>query len=214
MTPADIANKRFEKGVTGYKVDDVNSYLEKVSFFVEDILGERDDLVQKLEVLAEKIEEYREDEDSLRAAIIGAQKLGDSVIKESKHKAEMIVAEARKEAENIRSSANARIEAETFALNKMKVEVTRFKNQILNLYKQQMELINALPEVKGAFDVRTAMEQDAEGNVQLIAEEIDEEESLPAEEKAPEKFEAFPKKRRSKYGELKFGDNYTLSRNE
>ena len=97
-------------------------------------------------MLAEKVEQYREDEDSLRSALIGAQKLGDSVIRESKSKAEYILREAQAQADQILENAQKSIEKEQMALIKMQKEVTKFKNRLLTLYRQHLEMISALPE--------------------------------------------------------------------
>lgn len=93
MTSKDIASKKFEKakGFGGYKIDDVEDFMDRVAEYVEQLENEKRDMEKKLAVLADKLEEYRADEDSLRTALLGAQKLGDSVIKESKTKAEIIL---------------------------------------------------------------------------------------------------------------------------
>ena len=88
MTPNEILNRQFGKVMGGYRVEDVSAFAAEVAAFVEDLLEEKDVLEQKMLVLADKLEEYREDEDSLRAALIGAQKLGDSVVRESRKKAD------------------------------------------------------------------------------------------------------------------------------
>ena len=109
-------------------------------------------------MLAEKVEQYREDEDSLRSALIGAQKLGDSVIRESKSKAEYILREAQAQADQILENAQKSIEKEQMALIKMQKEVTKFKNRLLTLYRQHLEMISALPE----YDNEPAREPAAE----------------------------------------------------
>ena len=91
LTPETIASRRFDKQVGGYKQDEVEMFLQQVAGEYAKLLSEKEDLEEKIEVLAEKVEQYREDEDSLRSALIGAQKLGDSVIRESKSKAEYIL---------------------------------------------------------------------------------------------------------------------------
>ena len=147
LTPETIASRRFDKQVGGYKQDEVEMFLQQVA-------GE----YAKIEVLAEKVEQYREDEDSLRSALIGAQKLGDSVIRESKSKAEYILREAQAQADQILENAQKSIEKEQMALIKMQKEVTKFKNRLLTLYRQHLEMISALPE----YDDEPAREPAAE----------------------------------------------------
>ena len=81
LTPNDIANKKFDKAMGGYRIDDVEAFLSQVSDTVIALYEDKKNLEEKIEILAEKLEEYRADEDSLRNALLGAQKLGDSVIR-------------------------------------------------------------------------------------------------------------------------------------
>lgn len=146
LTPETIASRRFDKQVGGYKQEEVETFLQQVAAEYAKVLAEKEELESKIEVLADKVEQYREDEDSLRSALIGAQKLGDSVIRESKAKADYIVRDAREKATQILENAQKSIEKEQMALIKMQKEVTKFKNRLLTLYRQHLEMINALPE--------------------------------------------------------------------
>ncbi len=146
MTPDSIANKRFDKAMGGYRQDEVDAFLEQIAAQIKAMQVEKEDLERKVEVLANKIEEYRADEDSLRSALVGAQKLGDSVIRDSKAKADAILLDAKAEAAKIIETAQRNVEIEQTALETMKKEVTKFKSRMLTLYKQHLDLITALPE--------------------------------------------------------------------
>ena len=158
LTPETIASRRFDKQVGGYKQDEVEMFLQQVAGEYAKLLSEKEDLEEKIEVLAARVAQYREDEDSLRSALIGAQKLGDSVIRESKSKAEYILREAQAQADQILENAQKSIEKEQMALIKMQKEVTKFKNRLLTLYRQHLEMISALPE----YDDEPAREPAAE----------------------------------------------------
>ena len=156
MTPNEIHNKRFEKAMSGYRTEDVGVFLAEVADYAEALLDAKTELEQKIMVLAEKLEEYREDEDSLRAALIGAQKLGDNVVRESKRKAEEIIEEAKQKSQAMLEEASQKsdamvieirrnIDRETDALNKMQAEVARFKSQILAMYRQHIEMVKSIP---------------------------------------------------------------------
>lgn len=146
MTPDSVANKRFDKAMGGYRADEVEAFLEQVAEEMRALQAQKEDLEKKVEVLAAKIEEYREDEDSLRSALIGAQKLGDSVIRDSKAKAENILLDAKVEAAKLVESAQRSVEIEQTALVQMKKEVSKFKNRMLTMYRQHLDLITNLPE--------------------------------------------------------------------
>ena len=148
MTSKDIASKKFEKakGFGGYKVDDVEDFMDRVAEYVERLESEKQEMADKLSVLADKLEEYRADEDSLRTALLGAQKLGDSVIKESKTKAEIILRDANIKAEKIVSDARGRADEEQRRLETIKRSVSEFKKDIISLYRGHLEtIISTMP---------------------------------------------------------------------
>lgn len=131
----DIREKKFEKAaVFGYKTEDVEAFLESTADRLEELEEQNQDLLNKLEVLAEKLEEYRNDEDSLRSALLGAHRLGDSVIKEAKVKAEDILTEAAEKVEKLLTEADA-------ASDKMKEEA---EEAARNLEKETKETNDAL----------------------------------------------------------------------
>ena len=66
LTPETIASRRFDKQMGGYKQDEVEEFLQQVAAEYAQLLSEKEELEGKIEVLAEKVEQYREDEDSLR----------------------------------------------------------------------------------------------------------------------------------------------------
>jgi len=61
-----INEKKFEKAALGYKPESVDSFLFEVSESYNAVVEENKQLQKKIQVLAEKIQEYREQEDSLR----------------------------------------------------------------------------------------------------------------------------------------------------
>ncbi len=241
MTPNEIHNKQFDKGMSGYRIDDVVSYLADVANYVEGLLDEKSVLEQKMLVLADKLEEYREDEDSLRAALIGAQKLGDSVVRESKRKAEQILADAQQKADAMVLNIRSNIDRETDILNKMQAEVARFKGQILSTYKQHIESINSIPYDEKDFGHVSRMQKPIEPPKQPAAIapiEADENAVTPQRIEAPTREvpahkdfvvtiedelefeeveiieESASSRKESRHGDLLFGEKYTLTRRD
>ena len=94
MNAKEIVTKKFEKAAfNGYKPDDVDDYLKEVSDEFAQLQKEKSELERKLEVLADKIREYRDDEDALRDALLVAQKQGNAIVAESKASAEKLTRE-------------------------------------------------------------------------------------------------------------------------
>ena len=146
MNPSDIAHKQFERiRGKGYRPEEVDLFLSQVAGELESLASEKRDLEQKLIVLADKLEEYKQDEDSLRSALIGAQKLGDSVVREAKAKAQQIEEDANARAALIVENAKKEIERQQQGYVRLQREVATFKAKLQLLYKQHLELISSIP---------------------------------------------------------------------
>ena len=104
--------KKFEKSAFGYRSDEVDDYLQELSAAFDKLQNEKIQMERKLEVLAEKIEEYRADEDNMRAAILDARKLGSSIVKDAQRQADEIIADANAQSAKVIDSIQTRAERE------------------------------------------------------------------------------------------------------
>ena len=112
ISPQDIRTVTFEKAMRGYRPEDVDAFLQQTAQDVETLTSEKAELQQKLYILAQKIEDYRKDEDNLKTALLNAQRMGENVIREAKQKAEGILRQARISAEDITRQATDEVQEE------------------------------------------------------------------------------------------------------
>ena len=77
MTMEDIRNVTFERvGRHGYQADEVDVFLKEVMDYVQKLQKDLEDSQQKMKVLAAKVEEYRNDEESIRGSSVGRPEAG------------------------------------------------------------------------------------------------------------------------------------------
>ncbi len=106
LTPDRIKEKSFQTtGRGSYRADDVDNFLREVSASYEQMFKENTDLIKKISVFAKKIEEYRADEDSLKMALLNAQKLADKIVAEAKETAANEIASVKGETDRLRAEA-------------------------------------------------------------------------------------------------------------
>lgn len=167
LTPNDISSKKFEKSAFGYKPEDVDNFLSNIIDSYAAVYKEKESAEAKLEVLAEKLEEYRSNEDSLRTVLMGAQKLGDNIVRDSKAKAEVIISEAENQVKQVFSESEAKIIKEKETLATLQKETAEFKKRLLAMYRQHLELISLMPEnnEEKPSDEEILSENDAEETV-------------------------------------------------
>lgn len=95
MNAKDIASKKFSKAAAGYKPEEVDEYLRDIALAYAKAIKEKEENEAKIVKLVEKINEYRNDEDAIRDALLVAQKQGNRIVAEAKAEAEKIVGEAQ-----------------------------------------------------------------------------------------------------------------------
>lgn len=158
ISPQEIRSVTFDKVMRGYRPEDVDAFLQQVAQEMEQLAADNADKEKKLYILAEKIEEYRRDEDNLKTALLNAQRMGESVIREAKQKAESLLREAGIRADTLTRVAQEQNEEQQQELERVKAEVAHFKNTLLAMYKQHIELISGLPGDEEAEEAEIAAE--------------------------------------------------------
>ena len=146
LTLNEIRNVNFRKAnFGGYRAEDVEAFIDEVQLSYDTLLRENAELVKKLEVLAAKLEEYQGEEDSIRNALMNAQKVGDASLRDAKHKAEIILKDATIKAEKIVQNAQGEIHNEREIVERMQRDIAEFKTRLLRIYKEHLTLINSIP---------------------------------------------------------------------
>lgn len=111
ITPMDIAHKEFSRGFRGFNDAEVRDFLEEVSSALEELLGERTQLLQELDALKANLERYHNIEETLQNTLVLAQKTSEEYTNNAKRQAELIVAEAKRKGETVQGDY-ARVKAQ------------------------------------------------------------------------------------------------------
>ena len=109
MNAEDIRNVTFDKVMRGYRPEEVDAYLDQVAAELERLQTEKADAEKKMYILAEKVDQYRNDEETLKTALLNAQRMGESVIHEARQKAETIIYDATSKASQAREEAVGKV---------------------------------------------------------------------------------------------------------
>ena len=146
LTLNEIRNVNFRKSnFGGYRAEDVEAFIDEVQLSYDSLLKENAELLKRLESLTSKLEEYQREEDSIRNALMNAQKVGDASLRDAKHKAEIILKDATIKAEKIVSNAQMEIHREREIIERMQRDIADFKARLLRAYKEHLAMINGIP---------------------------------------------------------------------
>lgn len=111
LTPDQIKSKEFHTtGKSSYKAEEVDEFLNEIHASYDQMFRENANIIKKMSILANKVEEYKKDEDSLRQALLSAQKLADRIVSDAKETSEKQLSEASQQAEDMLSDASQKAE--------------------------------------------------------------------------------------------------------
>lgn len=148
ITAQDIREKTFEKAFNGYNMGQVDDFLDEMAAEITSMAKENATLKSKMRVLVEKVEEYRQTEDSMRLALLSAQKMSAQIESDAQKKADTIVAQARDTADRLTRRASDGIANEEAKLEEAKKATNKFFDHMRTVCEKQMEFYDKLSRMR------------------------------------------------------------------
>ena len=151
LTPQEITEKVFVKAVFGgYDMTGVDDFLEALSADYASLYKENAILKGKLKVLVEKVEEYRSTEDSMRMALLTAQRMGEEITIEANRQKDETIRNAEAEAKaKIAETARA-IADEEYKLSVAARETAKFIELSQAIIHKHSEFLTKLETARRA----------------------------------------------------------------
>lgn len=144
ITAQDIREKTFEKSFNGYNMSQVDEFLDEMAAEITAMAKENATLKSKMRVLVEKVEEYRQTEDSMRLALLSAQKMSAQIESDAQKKADSIVSQARDSADRLTRRATDGIANEEAKLEEAKKATNKFFEHMRIVCEKQIEFYDKL----------------------------------------------------------------------
>lgn len=159
LTIDEVKNISFRRAnLGGYRPEDVEAFIEEVVDTLEQNKKDKIDLVKKLDILAKRIEEYRRDEESVKGALLNAQKVMEATKREAQQDADRIISDAKAQAQDIIVKANASVVEQKNNYLKLQADAVVLREQLLEIYKNHLALIDELPTVNDMQDKKAELD--------------------------------------------------------
>lgn len=224
LTPQEVSTHAFTKAVMGgYNMAMVDEFLDELTDDYTALYKENAALKAKMKVLVEKVEEYRATEDSMRATLLTAQRMADSIVREAEGKRDEILAKAEVGAQEKIARYQQELAAAEDRLKQGQQELARFIAAGREICAKELQFLEQLPQLPAEAEQPAP----AEAPVEEIEEKVmaafaaQQPEEAPAEQPAAEtpvddypegdpfaREEPLEATRRINLDELKFGRNY------
>lgn len=101
ITPVEIRNQKFKKGIGGYSEQEVNRFLLAVADDYEQLYQENAELKETVKRFEFELAKYRKMEETLNQSLIVAQQTAEEIVANARRQTEAMFGEARKRISDI-----------------------------------------------------------------------------------------------------------------
>jgi len=212
LTPQEVSAHAFAKAVMGgYNMAMVDEFLDELTDDYTALYKENAALKAKMKVLVEKVEDYRATEDSIRATLVTAQKMADSIVREAEQKRDQMLDQAEQDARGKIGELRREFDESQERLLSGQRELADFISGTRELCTRQLAFLDQLPQlpvvrqeapktepaVQIEEKILAAFKEEPVEQVEEVVEEAAPvtsapEDSVPAKEAAAEREESYP----------------------
>lgn len=143
LTPLDIHNKEFTRGLRGYDQDEVNEFLDQVIKDYEMVIREKKELKRQLDDMQERLGHFSNIEETLNKSILIAQQTAEEVKGNATKESKLIIKEAEKNADRIINEALEKSRKIEIEVEELKKQGKVFRTRLKMLIEAQLELANS-----------------------------------------------------------------------
>jgi cell division initiation protein len=169
LTPLDIRHKEFKRGMRGYVDGEVDEFLDEIADEFERLFKENIELSERGEALQEKLDQYRNLEETLQNTLVAAQRSAEELKANAQKEAQLMLSEAELKARQMvnQSYADKQTVEKQIVVLKSSEEDFRFKfRSLLEGYQKQLAEADAASKKAAQFagqgdQIKDAMARDS-----------------------------------------------------
>ncbi len=148
LPPYEIKAKEFTHVLRGYAVEEVDEYCAFALDKYTELYRENDALEQKIASLEAELAHFREDEESIRSALVDAKRASTRIVEEATERSKVILHSAKLNCDRILSEFRSAVSEERDELLLLRAMVKKFKDDLFSAYKTHIEYIERIaPEL-------------------------------------------------------------------
>lgn len=164
ITPMDIHNKTFSRGIRGYNQEEVEAFLQELAGDYERIYREHREMEEEMDTIKTKLRNYEKMESTMSSTLVMAQETAESVKRNAEKEAELSVREARNKAHQILAEAEAARVKLNSELMKCEGDMNLYMEKILANFKSAMSLIESAKNAPKPSTVQSSIKEDDNEN--------------------------------------------------
>ena len=142
FTPLDVRHAEFASGLSGYAKREVREFLSQVADDAEEYERQLRNLQDRIAQLESQVTELREGEESLRRAVVSAEKIANELRANAEREAQLMIKEAEAAKEKLLREALQKARDIRVEIEKARNDKQLFYNQFRALLRGYMESVD------------------------------------------------------------------------
>lgn len=141
IAPHELKNKTFSRVVRGYNPVEVDEYFDFLIEKYTEAYKAAAEFEEKLSKIEAKYAELSNDEESIRSALLKAQKLGEAIVNNAKKEAKEKISALENRCDEIVADAKAKVEKEKENIATLRKSAIDFQHKLYSEYIKHVEMI-------------------------------------------------------------------------
>ncbi len=139
--------RKFDRSFNGYNVAQVNAFVDDVVDKVDDMITKMKSKDLEIDRLNKELEHYKKMDATINRAVIVAEEAASQYKTTSLNESDLIVTEAKKNANRIINDALSKAEKYEEDAARIRRNIIAYKRRMKNLIDQQSEIIDDLDKI-------------------------------------------------------------------
>ena len=146
ISPLEIQEKEFSRSLKGFKEDEVNEFLDRITLDLERILEENRQLRAEKEQLTEELKKYKSSESAVLDTLETAKALMGDISASAEKRAQILLKNAEMEAQNMQREAKEAIERMNEESAALRGRVKSFRAKYRQLLEMELQHFDSMTE--------------------------------------------------------------------
>lgn len=147
LTPLEIENKGFRRRLFGLDQEEVEEFVSLLLSDYEKLYKKNIELNDKMNVLMDSLNHYKNMEETMKNAILAAQKAGDELTQAAREKSDAILNQTKARISQAISEANTQIHKLESRYDSVRAEFEGYRTKMSAFLKAQEGILNNISDL-------------------------------------------------------------------
>ena len=167
MTPVELESREFGRTLRGYNSDEVDKFIQRLLKDYEALYRDNQELKDNCEAIRQDLRRYKNLEDSINETLLIAQKAAEDTRNNAVKEAELIIREAKSQANGITDQVQVETQRQQEILEDMVKQQQVFAAEFKLLLMTHLELLEK--KVSSSFhEASPEQQEDAEEKTEIM----------------------------------------------